>query len=558
MLEKYLEKTQFDSYGDFVENYRVKVPDDFNFGFDVVDEWAKKEPGKMALVWCDDNGLEEKFTFADISARSNQIANLLTGAGIKKGDMVLLILRRRYEYWLTAVALHKIGAVLIPGSVQLTGKDIAYRAAAANIRAIIAADDDFVAGQTELGLADFPDVKKYILGSRTGWVNFTEEYTKHPEVFERPTGGDAVKASDLLLTYFTSGTTGMPKMVAHDHTYPLGHITTAKYWQQVRENALHLTVSDSGWAKFGWGKIYGQWLCGATIMAYDMEKFVPDRLLRIIEKYRVTTFCAPPTMYRYMIKEDLSKYDFSSVKHASIAGEPLNPEVFNQFYAATGLKVHEGFGQSESSVFLGNFQWFEPKPGSTGRPSPLYDLDLVDEDGNSVPIGEEGEIVVKNLDKLWPVGLFKGYFESDGLNTSCFAGGVYHTGDVAWRDMAGHFWFVGRTDDVIKCSGYRIGPFEVESALLEHPSVLECAVTAYPDEVRGQVVKASIVLAKGFTPSDALAIEIQEHVKKTTAPYKYPRVVEFMDELPKTLGGKIKRAQIRRQNELDASAGGDI
>ncbi|MDR1754120.1 MAG: AMP-binding protein [Eubacterium sp.] len=551
MIEKYLEKTEFKSYEDFIENYRVKVPENFNFGFDIVDGWANIEPKKKALVWCDDHEGKEDFTFSDISRKSNQIANLLCGAGIKKGDMVLLVLRRRYEYWLTAVALHKMGAVLIPGSVQLTSKDIDYRVGAADIKAIISINDDEVAEQIEQGTLNFPQVKKYILGERSGFVNFTDEYKKQSEIFERSTGYNVIKSTDMLLVYFTSGTTGMPKMVAHDHTYPLGHITTAKYWQQVRENSLHMTVSDSGWAKFGWGKIYGQWIAGAAIMAYDMDKFIPDKLLKTIEKYKVTTFCAPPTMYRYFIKEDLSKYDLSCVKHASIAGEPLNPEVFNKFYEATGLKVYEGFGQSESSVFLANFQWFETIPGSTGKPSPLYDIDLVDEDGNSVAVGEEGEIVIKNLNNA--VGLFKGYFEHGKIDKSCFEGGVYHTGDVAWRDIAGYFRFVGRTDDVIKCSGYRIGPFEVESAVLEHQSVLECAVTAYPDEVRGQVVKATIVLAKGFFPSDKLVKEIQDHVKNITAPYKYPRVIEFVEELPKTLGGKIKRAQIRHQNEKEAN-----
>ena len=547
MIEKYLEKTTFESYEDFIANYKINIPEDFNFGFDIVDEWGKNEPDKKALVWCDDCGGSEEFTFADISRKSNQIANLLIGAGIKKGDMVLLILRRRYEYWLAAVALHKLGAILIPGSIQLTAKDIAYRAKAADIKLIVALNDTGVAEQVELGLVDFPDVKKYILGGRPGWSSFTEEYEKQSDIFTERT----TKSTDPLLVYFTSGTTGMPKMVTHDHTYPLGHITTAKYWQQVRENELHLTVSDSGWAKFGWGKIYGQWIAGATIMAYDMEKFIPDKLLKIIEEYKISTFCAPPTMYRYFIKEDLSKYNLSSVKHASIAGEPLNPEVFNRFYEDTGIKVHEGFGQTESSVLLANFQWFEPSPGSTGKPSPLYDIDLIDEAGNSVPIGEEGEIVIKNLDKHWAVGLFKGYFDHGKINTDCFSGGVYHTGDVAWRDVAGYYWFVGRTDDVIKCSGYRIGPFEVESAVLEHPAVLECAITAYPDEVRGQIVKATIVLSKGHTASDKLVKEIQDHVKKTTAPYKYPRIVEFVEELPKTLGGKIKRAQIRKQNESE-------
>jgi len=546
MIEKYLEKTEFDSYADFTENYKVKIPENFNFGFDIVDEWARTEPEKKALVWCDDRGGEELFTFSDISRKSNQIANLLVSAGIKKGDMVLLVLRQRYEYWFTAVALHKIGAILIPGSIQFTNKDVAYRVGAADIKLIIAVDDaGGVIGQIEQGLADFPDVKKYMLGERDGWVNFTEEYKKQPEFF----GRTDTKATDPMLVYFTSGTTGMPKMVAHDYTHPLGHITTAKYWQQVRENTLHFSNSDSSWAKFGWGKIYGQWIAGAAIMAYDFDKFNPVNMLKMIEKYRLTTFCVPPTMYRFLIKEDLSKYDLSSIKHAATAGEPLNPEVFNQFYKATGLKIYEGFGQTESTVLLFNSQWFEPNPGSTGKPSPLYDIDLIDDEGNSVSEGEEGEIVVKNLDKNFPVGLFKGYFENGKINKSCFDGGVYHTGDVAWRDIAGYYWFVGRNDDMIKCSGYRIGPFEVESALQEHPAVLESAITGFPDELRGQVVKATIVLAKGYTPSDALIKEIQDHVKKTTAPYKYPRIVEFVDELPKTLSNKIKRAQIRRQNE---------
>jgi len=547
MVEKYLSRTEFESYEDFIENYQVNIPDDFNFGYDIVDEWARIKPEKRALVWCDDSGNEKEFTFTDISKQSSQIANMLVSAGIKKGDVVLLILRRRYEYWLTAVALHKIGAILIPGSVQLTKKDIAYRAGAANIKAIITVNDDEVAVQVEEGLAEFPTVRKYIIGSREGWDDLSK-YTEYSDVFERPTGENAIVSTDPLLIYFTSGTTGMPKMVAHDHTYPLGHITTAKYWQKVIPDEIHMTVSDSGWAKFGWGKIYGQWIAGAVVMGYDMDKFVPDTLLRIIEKYRIATFCAPPTMYRFFIKEDLSKYDFSSVKHASIAGEPLNPEVFNQFYEATGLKLMEGFGQSESSVMLANFGWYEPIPGSMGKPSPLYDIDLVDEDGNSVPVGDEGEVVIRNLDKKPVVGLFKGYFEDGKVITECFKDGVYHTGDVAWRDIAGYYRFVGRTDDVIKCSGYRIGPFEVESAVLEHPAVLECAVTAYPDEVRGQVVKATVVLTKGYSPSKELIKEIQDHVKKTTAPYKYPRVVDFVDELPKTLGGKIKRAMIKKQD----------
>ena len=553
MLERFLERTEFGSYEDFYNHYKLKYPDNFNFGFDVVDEWAAAEPQKIALVWCNDCDEEHIFTFADIKSGSARVANMLTDMGVKKGDHVLLILKQRYEYWMAAVALHKIGAILIPGSVQLTAKDLIYRSNAAQVKMIISVNEPYTVAQIEAAMPESSSICAYgLIGAeREGWFNFSN-YRHYSDAFERPAGEKAVYAHDRMLTYFTSGTTGMPKMVVHDNTYPLGHITTAKYWQQVQNNGLHLTVSDSGWAKFGWGKIYGQWIAGSAVMAYDMDRFVPSKLLKVVEQYKVTTFCTPPTMYRYFIKEDLSRYDLSSIKHAATAGEPLNPEVYNQFLKATGLKIYDGFGQSESSVIMATFEWFEPRPGSMGKPSPLYDVDLIDEEGHSCPVGEEGEIVIKNLDKRFPEGLLKGYFQDGKVNADCFNGGVYHTGDVAWRDVNGYYWFVGRTDDVIKCSGYRIGPFEVESAIMEHPSVLECAITAYPDELRGQIVKASIVLAPGYDPSDALVKEIQDHVKKTTAPYKYPRRVEFVSELPKTLGGKIKRAQIKRENEESA------
>jgi len=553
LLERFLERTEFGSYEDFYNHYKLKYPDNFNFGFDVVDEWAAAEPQKIALVWCNDCDEEHIFTFADIKSGSARVANMLTDMGVKKGDHVLLILKQRYEYWMAAVALHKIGAILIPGSVQLTAKDLIYRSNAAQVKMIISVNEPYTVAQIEAAMPESSSICAYgLIGAeREGWFNFSN-YRHYSDAFERPAGEKAVYAHDRMLTYFTSGTTGMPKMVVHDNTYPLGHITTAKYWQQVQNNGLHLTVSDSGWAKFGWGKIYGQWIAGSAVMAYDMDRFVPSKLLKVVEQYKVTTFCTPPTMYRYFIKEDLSRYDLSSIKHAATAGEPLNPEVYNQFLKATGLKIYDGFGQSESSVIMATFEWFEPRPGSMGKPSPLYDVDLIDEEGHSCPVGEEGEIVIKNLDKRFPEGLLKGYFQDGKVNADCFNGGVYHTGDVAWRDVNGYYWFVGRTDDVIKCSGYRIGPFEVESAIMEHPSVLECAITAYPDELRGQIVKASIVLAPGYDPSDALVKEIQDHVKKTTAPYKYPRRVEFVSELPKTLGGKIKRAQIKRENEESA------
>ncbi len=550
LLSRYLPRVEFDSYEDFKSNYKVNVPDNFNFGYDVVDAWAEAEPEKKALVWCDDHGNEKTLTFTEISRLSNKVANFLRSKGVKKGSVVMLILRRRWEYWVCATAIHKLGAILIPGSLQLTKKDLVYRADAANIETVICVNDSFVIDQVELAMQETNSIKNRVLvdATRDGWLNFEQEIENMPETLERVD----THTKETMLVYFTSGTTGMPKMVAHNFSYPLGHIVTAKYWQQVQENKLHMSVSDSGWAKFGWGKIYGQWLCGAVIFAYDMDKFVPLNLLEKITKYQVTTFCAPPTMFRFMLQEDLSKFDLSCVKHCCIAGEPLNPEVFNKWYEKTGLKLCEGFGQSESSVMLANFQWFDPIPGSMGKPSPLYNIRLIDADGVDCPDGEEGTIVVDDVANNPPVGLFIGYYGDEELTRKNLLGKWYDVGDVAWRDSNGYYWFVGRNDDVIKCSGYRIGPFEVESALLTHPAVVECAITAAPDPIRGQVVKATCILASGYCPSDELVRELQNHVKKTTAPYKYPRVVEFVDELPKTLGGKIKRAQIRNENHMKA------
>jgi len=551
LLDRFLPRIDFDSYEDFKENYKVNVPENFNFGFDIVDAWAEQDENKVALVWCNDHEEEKKLTFSEIKRLSNKTANYFKSLGIKKGTVVLLVLRRRWEYWVCATALHKIGAILIPGSLQLTKKDIAYRANAADISAIVCVDDPFVIEQTELAQPEAPSLKhKVLVGEkREGWLNFAEGIEDMSEEFPRPHGEEATRWDDVMLVYFTSGTTGMPKMVRHNFSYPLGHIVTAKYWQCVQEDKLHMSVSDSGWAKFGWGKIYGQWICGAVIFAYDMDKFVPLHLLQKIEKYKITTFCAPPTMFRFMLQEDVTKFDLSSIKRCCIAGEPLNPEVFNKWYELTGLKLCEGFGQTEGSVLVANFPWFEPKPGSMGKPSPLYNIQLLDADGNPCEDGDEGSIVICGIDKEPPVGLFTGYYKDEEMTKEKLGTGNYDLCDMAWRDSKGYYWFVGRNDDVIKCSGYRIGPFEVESALLEHPSVVECAITAAPDPVRGQVVKATIVLAKGYSPSDELIKELQNHVKKVTAPYKYPRIVEFVDELPKTLGGKIKRAEIRRNNE---------
>lgn len=551
LLNRFLPRVEFDSYEDFKKNYKVNIPEDFNFGFDVVDAWADAEPEKRALVWCNDHNEEKTITFSEIKKLSNKAANFFKSIGIKKGETVLLILRRRWEYWVCATALHKIGAILIPGTLQLTKKDIVFRGNAAGIHTMICVNDDFVISQVEAAAPEIPSLKNKLLvvDKREGWLTFNEEIEKFSDEFPRPTGDEANKVKDIMLVYFTSGTTGMPKMVQHNFSYPLGHIVTAKYWQQVEENCLHMSVSDSGWAKFGWGKIYGQWICGAAIFAYDMDKFVPKNLLEVITKYRVTTFCAPPTMYRFMLQEDVSKYDLSCIHHCCIAGEPLNPEVFNRWYDLTGLKLCEGFGQSETSVMIANFKWFEPRPGSTGKPSPLYDIRLTNADGQVCEIGEEGTIAVWDVKNNPPAGLFVGYYKNPEMTADKLYGDYYDTGDVAWQDEKGYYWFVGRNDDVIKCSGYRIGPFEVESAMLQHPAVVECAITGAPDPIRGQVVKATVVLAKGYEGTPELTKELQNYVKKVTAPYKYPRIIEYVDELPKTFSGKIKRAEIRHNSK---------
>ncbi len=550
ILKKYCPRIYFHSYEDFYDNFRIDVPENFNFAYDVVDEWARVEPDKRALVWCDDHDEERVFTFTDISRLSNRAANAFKRLGIGKGDVVMMILRRRWEYWVCAMGLCKLGATLIPASLQLTKKDIAYRANSAGIKAVICVDDEYVCTQMEEALPESPTIAHRIVvaGEREGWLTLDGLLTAESDEWERPTGDDATKIDDIMLIYFTSGTTGMAKAVAHNYAYPFGHILTAKYWQQVEENTLHMSVSDSGWAKFGWGKIYGQWMSGATIFAYDMDKFVPTKLLQKIQDYRLTTFCAPPTMYRFMLQEDVAAYDLSSVHNFATAGEPLNAEVTLAWERLTGKKIREGFGQSEGPVLLATYPWIEPRPGSMGKPSPLLNIKLLDDDGNEVEEGEEGAICVTRLREAYPPGLFVGYYHDPERTKDAVGGDVYNLHDMAWFDSDGYFFFVGRNDDVIKCSGYRIGPFEVESALIEHPAVVECAVTAAPDPVRGNVVKATVILAKGWEPSDELVKELQNHVKKTTAPYKYPRIVEFVDELPKTIGGKIKRKLIRQKD----------
>ena len=544
LYKKYLAKPEFDSLDDFLENYKIIVPENFNFAYDVVDEYARIEPNKIALVWCNDEGKHKDFTYSELKEKTDATASYFQTLGIGHGDKVMLILKRRYEFWFACLALHKIGAVAIPATHLLTDKDIIYRANAATIKAIVTVGEEVVIEHIEKSLHGCPSLEQIVSVGPVypeKWGNFQDGISNAPAFVkpERPSEND-----DLLFLYFTSGTTGNPKMVVHDYTYPLAHISTAVFWHNVQEDGHHLTVADTGWAKAVWGKLYGQMLAGCSVFVYDHQKFTPSDMLEVISKYKVTSFCAPPTIYRFMIREDLSKYDLSALKYCTTAGEALNPKVYETFYENTGIHLMEAFGQTETTVLLGTFPWMKPKPGSMGIPSPQYDIDLLKSDGSSCEDGEQGQIVIR-LGENRPVGLFKGYYRDENLTKSVMQDGIYYTGDIAWRDEDGYYWFVGRADDVIKSSGYRIGPFEVESALMTHPAVVECAITGVPDEVRGQVVKATIVLAKGYTASDDLAKEIQEHVKAVTAPYKYPRIVEFVEALPKTISGKIRRVEIR-------------
>lgn len=557
MLERFLPRTEFASYEDFKKNYRVTCPEDFNFATHVVDAWAKAEPDKRALEWCDDHGHDLSFTFWEMSFLSRRAASWLLRQGVKKGDRVMCLLKRRWEYWVTAVALHRIGAVIIPASYQLTAKDIAYRVQAAEVRFLIALHDDWIVTQCEAALEKCGEGllgKALVNGPREGWLDYSAALKDGPADF---VADPSITARDMMLIYFTSGTSGMPKMVCHDYSYPLGHIVTACYWQKVQNNGLHLTGVDSGWAKFGWGCIYGQWAGGSAILGYEVDnKFDPRRMIEVIREKKPTTLCVPGTVYRFMMREGLTAEDFSSVVHCCTAGEPLSPEITREFREITGLTIHEGYGQSEGSVLVANFGWFEPRPGSMGKPSPLYDIALVGEDGTPVAPGDEGELVVRNLDKYYPEGLLRGYWVGDRLVPAEDEKHVYHTGDMMWMDEDGYYWFIGRNDDIIKCSAYRIGPFEIESVLLTHPAVHECAITGAPDPMRGQVVKATIVLEPGYEASDALTKEIQTYVKRMTAPYKYPRVVEYVDHLEKTTSGKIIRNHLRKASEEAYRAAG--
>ncbi len=543
LVNRFLERTEYADYEDFRKNGKLKVPEKFNFAYDVIDEYARLAPEKKAILWCNDKGEEKTITFKELSVMANQAANVLKSRGLKKGDIVMTMLNRRWEYWVTVIACHKAGIVIIPATFLLTPKDIEYRIKGAGAKCLIATNEETVLENIDKTKPDLPsDIIYFTTGKRDGYADYTSEMENASTEWERV----ETSLDDESMVYFTSGTTGYPKMVAHNFLYPLGFIYNAVFWHKVKDDGLHFTASESGWAKCSWGKLYGQWIAGACLFIYDyLHKFKPTDLLERIEKYGIDTFCAPPTIYRYLIKEDLSKYNLSSLTHCSTAGEALNPEVFRQFYAATGQKIYEGYGQTETSIILGTFSMMDIKEGSMGKPSPLYDLHLVDENMNDVQPGVVGEIVIK-IQKPQCSLVYK-YHNSPELTKERLGDGYHHTGDLAYYDEDGYFWFIGRTDDVIKSSGYRIGPFEVESALMEHPAVLECAITGVPDEQRGQIIKATIVLAKGYEPSEELVKELQNHVKRTTAPYKYPRLVEFVAELPKTISGKIKRADIRNQ-----------
>ena len=528
----------------------INVPENFNFGYDVVDAWAAEQPDKNALLWTNDKGESRQFSFADMKRYTDMTASYFQSLGIGRGDMVMLILKRRYEFWYSTIALHKLGATVIPATHLLTKKDIIYRCNAADIKMIVAAGEGIILQHIKDALPDCPTVEKLVsVGPEIpeGFEDF-HQGIENAAPFVRPRHANT--NDDISLMYFTSGTTGEPKMVAHDFTYPLGHIVTGSFWHNLDENSLHLTIADTGWGKAVWGKLYGQWIAGANIFVYDHEKFTPAAILEMIQNYHVTSLCAPPTIFRFLIHEDLTKFDLSSLKYCTIAGEALNPAVFETFKKLTGIKLMEGFGQTETTLTIATMPWMEPKPGSMGLPNPQYDVDLIDHEGRSVEAGEQGQIVIRTS-KGKPLGLFKEYYRDAERTHEAWHDGIYYTGDVAWKDEDGYLWFVGRADDVIKSSGYRIGPFEVESALMTHPAVVECAITGVPDEIRGQVVKATIVLSKDYKAraGEELIKELQNHVKKVTAPYKYPRVIEFVEELPKTISGKIRRVEIRQNDE---------
>lgn len=543
LYRDYLQET-VDPNGQIID-YDLTVPETFNFAYDVIDRIAAIEPDRRAMHWCNEAGEQKVFTFGDFKRESDRCASFFLSVGIRKGDRVMLILKRHYQFWFAILALHKIGAVAIPATNQLLPKDIVYRLKAADINAVVCTPDGDVSQNIEQAERESGQtlIKIMVRENRDGWAHFDRGLAE-AKPFRKPAGDQIPQKNDMMLLYFTSGTTGLPKMVTHDFTYPIGHLPTARYWHRVDPDGLHLTVSETGWAKSVWGKLYGQWLMEAGIYVYDYDRFDPHTLLKRIQDDCVTTFCAPPTIYRFLIREDLKKYDLSKLQHCTIAGEALNPEVYERFLAATGLELKEGYGQTEMTLAVVTNYWMATKPGSMGKPSAMYDIRLLDENSEPVQPGQSGEICVVTGDRRIP-GMFCGYHKDSELTQQVWHDGVYHTGDLAWQDEDGYLWFVGRSDDIIKSSGYRIGPFEVESVLMEHQAVLECAITGEPDPIRGQLVKATVVLGKGWSPTEALKKELQDYVKTHTAPYKYPRVIDFVAELPKTISGKIRRVDIR-------------
>lgn len=560
MIERFLTQTKFTSEDDYAKHLHFIVPENFNFAYDVMDAWAEEKPDKVALLWTSERGEEVSTTYREFKEQTDKTAAYFMQLGIKHGDKVMLILKRHYQWWLSMMALCKVGAIAIPATHMLTVHDIVYRNQSASVNYIICANDEYITEQIAKAMPDSPTVKALVAVNALseldkpipeGFHDWRKEWAEAP-AFVRP---DNVNTNeDTMLMYFTSGTSGEPKMVAHDFLYALGHLTTGVYWHNLHANSLHLTVADTGWGKAVWGKLYGQWFAGATVFVYDHEKFTAEKIMRQMEKYHITSFCAPPTIYRFMIREDFSKYDLSSLEWCTTAGEAMNPSVANRFKELTGVTIYEGFGQTETTMTLGTFPWVKPKPGSMGKPNPQYDVQLLRQDGTECEDGEKGEICIRIGDKK-PLGLFKGYYRDEERTKETWHDGIYHTGDMAWRDEEGYYWFVGRTDDVIKSSGYRIGPFEVENALMTHPAVVECAITGVPDPIRGMIVKATVVLAPEYKAKagDELIKELQNHVKHETAPYKYPRLIEFVNELPKTISGKIRRVEIREKDNQKKS-----
>ncbi len=548
-------RDDFATLDELQKNYKITYPDTFNFAYDVLDVIAERTPQKLAMVWVSKDNERRDFTFRDMSLLSNKAANFFRSQGIRKGDFVMLVLKRGYEFWYCMMGLHKLGAVAVQATHLLTSKDYVYRLNSAGIKMVVMTGDEHCTEHLDEAADQYEtlELKAVTRGKRVdGWIDFDSEFQKQSDVWTRPTGDEDTKVTDIMAMAFSSGTTGYPKMVWHDHSYPLGHLITGVFWHRVEDGGLHFTISDTGWLKSLWGKMYGQWLGETAIFTYDFDKFSAPDILSKISQYRITTFCAPPTMYRFMIKEDFSPYDFSRLRHCTTAGEALNPEVYSQWLRNTGLKIFEGFGQSETTLVCGTlYPWMQPRLGSMGLQTPGINMVILDEDDRVVPTGVNGEICILTDEAHGgkPLGVFRGYYRDEEGTNRAWHDGVYHTGDTAYRDEMGFLWYVGRTDDVIKSSGYRIGPFEVESALMEHPSVTECAVTGVPDPDRGFAVKATVVLSKGYVGTSALTKELQDHVKKVTAPYKYPRIIEYVDELPKTISGKIRRVEIREKDQ---------